>query len=50
VSPPRLYGLPLNRARANTGAVEEGGIGKVYQVFGQEFDKLLDELNEVLAA
>jgi type I restriction enzyme R subunit len=29
---------------------EEGGIGKVYQVFGGEFNKLLDELNEVLAA
>ena len=29
---------------------EEGGIGKVYQVFGNEFNKLLDELNEVLAA
>ena len=29
---------------------EKGGIGKVYQVFGNEFNKLLDELNEVLAA
>ena len=29
---------------------EEGGIGKVYQVFGNEFNRLLDELNEVLAA
>ena len=29
---------------------EEGGIGKVYQVFGEEFNRLLDELNEALAA
>ncbi len=29
---------------------EEGGIGKVYQVFGDELGTLLDELNEVLAA
>ena len=29
---------------------EEGGIGKVHQVFGDEFNRLLDELNEVLAA
>ena len=29
---------------------EEGGIGKVYQVFGDEFNRLLDELNEALAA
>ena len=29
---------------------EEGGIGKVYQVFGGEFNRLLDELNEALAA
>lgn len=29
---------------------EEGGLGKVYQVFGDELNKLLDELNEVLAA
>jgi type I restriction enzyme, R subunit len=29
---------------------QRGGIGKVYQVFGEEINKLLDELNEVLAA
>ncbi len=29
---------------------EEGGLGKVYQVFGSEFDKILEELNEALAA
>ncbi|MCG3129238.1 MAG: hypothetical protein CHACPFDD_04156 [Phycisphaerae bacterium] len=29
---------------------EEGGIGRVYQLFGDEFNKLLDELNEALAA
>jgi type I restriction enzyme R subunit len=29
---------------------QRGGAGKVYQVFGNELDGLLDELNEVLAA
>jgi type I restriction enzyme, R subunit len=29
---------------------QKGGAGKVYQVFGQELDGLLEELNEVLAA
>ncbi len=29
---------------------QKGGLGKVYQVFGSELNRLLDELNEVLAA
>ena len=29
---------------------EKGGAMKVYKLFGQELDKLLKELNEVLAA
>jgi type I restriction enzyme R subunit len=29
---------------------QRGGIGKAYQVFGEEINSLLDELNEVLAA
>jgi type I restriction enzyme R subunit len=29
---------------------QEGGIGKVYQVFGDELKKILEEMNEVLAA
>ncbi len=29
---------------------EEGGLGKVHQVFGDRIDRLLDELNEALAA
>jgi type I restriction enzyme R subunit len=29
---------------------ERGGIGKVVQVFGDGFNRLLDELNEALAA
>jgi len=29
---------------------QKGGAGKVYQVFGAELEKLLEELNEVLAA
>ncbi len=28
----------------------QGGLGKVYQLFGNRMDGLLDELNEVLAA
>ena len=30
--------------------VQQGGLGKAHQVFGPELPKLLDELNEVLAA
>ncbi len=29
---------------------QKGGLGKVYQVFGNDLNRLLDELNEVLAA
>lgn len=29
---------------------QEGGIGKVYQLFGEELWGMLEELNEVLAA
>jgi type I restriction enzyme R subunit len=29
---------------------QQGGLGKAYQVFGEQLPKLLDELNEVLAA
>ena len=29
---------------------QQGGIGKAYQVFGEELTKLLDELNEELVA
>ncbi len=29
---------------------QRGGVGKVYQAFGEELDGLLDELNEMLAA
>lgn len=29
---------------------EEGGIGKVYQVFGDKFNQLLEELNQALVA
>ncbi|MEX0749317.1 MAG: type I restriction-modification enzyme R subunit C-terminal domain-containing protein [Dehalococcoidia bacterium] len=30
--------------------VQEGGLGKAYELFGEELPKLLDELNEVLVA
>ncbi len=29
---------------------QEGGLGKVYQLFGDELNKIIDELNETLAA
>jgi type I restriction enzyme R subunit len=29
---------------------QEGGLGKVHQLFGDDLGSLLDELNEVLAA
>jgi len=29
---------------------QRGGLGKAHQLFGEELPKLLDELNEVLAA
>ncbi len=29
---------------------QEGGIGKVYQLFGEQLWPLLDEMNEALAA
>jgi hypothetical protein len=30
--------------------VQHGGIGKAYELFGEELSPLLDELTEVLAA
>ncbi len=30
--------------------VERGGLGQFYEVFGEEMDRVLDEMNEVLAA
>ena len=30
--------------------VERGGLGKAYELFGDDLDPLLDELTEVLAA
>jgi type I restriction enzyme R subunit len=29
---------------------QEGGLGKVHQLFGNELDKIIEELNEALAA
>ena len=29
---------------------QRGGLGKAHQIFGEQLPKLLDELNEVLAA
>ena len=29
---------------------QEGGLGKVYQLFGDDLNNILDELNEALAA
>lgn len=36
--------------RASTRSFEKGGPVKVYQLFGQKLDGLLEELNEALAA
>ena len=30
--------------------VKQGGIGKMYQLFGNEMNEIINELNEVLAA
>ena len=30
--------------------VQEGGLGKVHQLFGSKLDRLIEELNGVLAA
>jgi len=30
-------------------SLQQGGLGKAHQLFGDELPKLLDELNEVLA-
>ena len=32
------------------GGNQRGGLGKAHQLFGEQLPKLLDELNEVLAA
>jgi type I restriction enzyme, R subunit len=29
---------------------EKGGLGRFYEVFGEEMDRVIDELNEALAA
>jgi type I restriction enzyme R subunit len=29
---------------------QEGGLGKVYQIFGEELNTIIEELNETLAA
>jgi type I restriction enzyme R subunit len=30
--------------------IEKGGLGRYYQLFGEEYEALLDEMNLVLAA
>ena len=50
MSNPTLQAPTLGRPRMIVREVAKGGIGKVYQVFGDEFNRLLDELNEALAA
>lgn len=35
---------------AFTPFAQQGGLGKAYELFGDELDSLLDELNEALAA
>jgi type I restriction enzyme R subunit len=41
----------IDRADLETAPFDaRGGLGKVYQLFGEKMDSLLDELNEVMAA
>ncbi len=39
----------INRSSGETES-QRGGLGKAHQLFGEQLPKLLDELNEVLAA
>lgn len=41
--------VPPATHRANR-VLPRGGLGKAHQLFGEQLPKLLDELNEVLAA
>ena len=43
-------GHPSQNTSSPEGAKESGGLGKAYRLFGEQLPKLLDELNEVLAA
>ena len=43
-------GLDPKNMSSPEGAKEGDGIGKAHQLFGEQLSKLLDELNEVLAA
>lgn len=41
IEPQELYLSPFN---------QRGGLGKAHQLFGEQLPRLLDELNETLAA
>ena len=43
---------PLACARQSLAGrfAQEGGLGKVYQIFGDELNVIIEELNEALAA
>ena len=40
----------MNQLDPNLEFNQRGGLGKAHQLFGEQLPKLLDELNEVLAA
>ena len=44
------YNTPRNRARSPEYANTEGGLGKVHQRFDAKLPKVIEDLNESLAA
>jgi hypothetical protein len=48
--PPAALGHDSQNTSSPEAAKESGGVGKAHQLLGEQLPKLLDELNEVLAA
>ena len=48
--PPTRPAKAPRRRKPSEGGNQRGGLGKAHQLFGEQLPKLLDELNEVLAA
>lgn len=48
--PPLNQGKKQSRDGSATLFSQRGGLGKAHQLFGEQLPKLLDELNQVLAA
>jgi type I restriction enzyme R subunit len=47
---PTCPSKPRRSWKLGEGGNQHGGLGKAHQLFGEQLPKLLDELNEVLAA